>query len=99
MWRACPGRSATPRFAARSALNRAARKIGLPLGVEGEHLRRVRRQEVPVLARPVADLDRAALQHGDVERVDLLLHEDLGAGGAVGAKDAAGTPRAGGWSR
>ena len=46
--------------------------------VEVEHLGRVGREEEAVVARPLADLVAAALQHGDVEGVDLRLEEHLG---------------------
>ena len=41
--------------------------------VEVEHRRRVGRQQEPVVDGPLADLGAAALQDGDVERVDLRL--------------------------
>ena len=56
---------------------------GAALGVEVEDLGGVRGEEEPVVDGPLPDLVAAALEHRDVERVDLRLVEDLGAPGAV----------------
>ena len=45
--------------------------------VEVEHLGRVGREQEAVVDRPLADRVAAALQDGDVERVDLRLEEHL----------------------
>ncbi len=57
-----------------------------PLGVEIEHLGRIRRQPEAVVLGPAADLVGTAAQDGDVERVDADLHQHLClvAGGAGG---------------
>ena len=51
------------------------------LGVEVEDLGRVGREAEAVVRGPGADVSRAALQDGDVEGVDLDLHDLLGAAG------------------
>ena len=43
---------------------------GAALAVKVEHLRRVRREAEAVLLGPDRDVGPAALEHGDVERVD-----------------------------
>ena len=49
------------------------------VAVEVEHLGGIRREEEAVVAGPAADLVAAALEHRDVEGVDLLLEDHLGA--------------------
>ena len=44
--------------------------------IEVEDRRRIRRKVEAVLLGPGADGERAALEHGDVERVDLGLEDD-----------------------
>ena len=59
------------------------------LGVEVEHLGRVGREAEAVLLRPGGDVGAAALEDGDVERVDARLQHDLGAGRVARRQSAA----------
>ena len=68
------------------------------LGVERQHLRRVGREEEAVIARPRAHVDRAALQHRDVERVDLRLEQHDRAR-RPGCPPRRARPERAGWSR
>ncbi len=73
--RAVPGPETLIRSTARVEPHRHEDRAAL--GVEVEHLGRVRRQEEAVLAGPVPDRGPATLQHDDVERIDLGLQDHL----------------------
>ena len=80
------------RRAVTGALTELERPLGVELGghehraavgVEVEDLGCVRREQEAVLERPLPDLVTAALEHGDVEGVDLRLQHDLHSAGAA----------------
>ena len=61
------------------------------LGVEVQHLRGIGREPEAVLPSPDRHVRAASPEHGDVERVDLLLDQDLGGiGESIGGGESPG---------
>ena len=87
--RAVADRRATGRGG--GAVEAGGHEDGAALGVEVEHLRRVGRQQEAVGTRPVADRPAAALEHRDVERVDLGVEQLTRRCGRLGGLNASET--------
>ena len=96
MWTGVPSPICWPRCLGRVAVEDRGEEDRAALGVEVEHFRRVGREAEAVLVGPVGHVRAAALEHGQVERVDARFQHHLDArrrAPALGAAAASGARR------